>query len=81
MATYKNTAGTGVGAPYGVEVDPNDTSACGNGNQATNCADFWVADQEQADVVEFDHTGHVIQSSASTAAAPASTPRAAPAAT
>jgi sugar lactone lactonase YvrE len=61
IATYKNAVGAGVGAPYDVEIDPNDTSACGNGNPATNCADYWVADQEQADVVEFDHTGHVVQ--------------------
>jgi sugar lactone lactonase YvrE len=61
IATYRNAAGAGVGAPYGVTVDPNDTSACGNGNPATNCADYWVADQEQADVVEFDHTGHVVR--------------------
>ncbi len=61
IATYKNSVGAGVGAPYDVEVDPHDTSACGNGNPATNCADFWVADQEQGDVVEFDHTGHIVQ--------------------
>jgi sugar lactone lactonase YvrE len=61
LATYKNSVGAGVGAPYDVEVDPNDTSACGGGSSATNCADYWVADQEQGDVVEFDHTGHVVR--------------------
>ena len=29
IATYRNSVGAGVGAPYGVTVDPNDTSACG----------------------------------------------------
>ena len=61
LATYKNSVGAGVGAPYDVEIDPNDTSACGGGSSATNCADYWVADQEQGDVVEFDHAGHVVR--------------------
>ena len=60
VATYKNSAGSGVGAPYDVAIDPNDTSACGGGNPG-QCSDFWVADQEQGDVVEFDHTGHVVR--------------------
>jgi len=59
VATYKNAAGSGVGAPYDIAIDPNDTSSCGAaGGQ---CSDFWVADQEQGDVVEFDHTGHVVR--------------------
>jgi tripartite motif-containing protein 71 len=54
----RNQVQGGVGAPYDIAIDPNDTSACGNGSSATNCSDFWVADQEQQAVVEFDHTGH-----------------------
>jgi tripartite motif-containing protein 71 len=60
LATYKNSTGAGVGAPYDIAIDPNDTSACGGG-AAGQCSDFWVADQEQGDVVEFDHTGHVVR--------------------
>jgi sugar lactone lactonase YvrE len=60
IATYKNSVQGGVGAPYDIAIDPNDTSACGGGSSATNCSDFWVADQEQQAVVEFDHTGHIL---------------------
>jgi hypothetical protein len=60
VATYKNSVGAGVGAPYDVEVDPHDTSPCSAGSQ-NMCADFWVADQEQGDVVEMTHTGQVVQ--------------------
>ncbi|MFL6049931.1 MAG: hypothetical protein ACJ738_09140, partial [Gaiellales bacterium] len=56
--TYTNRVSTdstkGVGAPYDVAIDMSDLPTSG-------LANFWVADQEQADVVEFDHTGHVIR--------------------
>jgi hypothetical protein len=56
--TYTNRVSTdstkGVGAPYDVAIDMSDVPTSG-------LANFWVADQEQADVVEFDHTGHVIR--------------------
>ena len=56
--TYTNRVSTdsakGVGAPYDVAIDMSDIPASG-------LANFWVADQEQADVVEFDHSGHVIR--------------------
>jgi len=56
--TYTNRVSTdsskGVGAPYDIAIDMSDIPASG-------LANFWVADQEQADVVEFDHTGHVIR--------------------
>ena len=48
VATYSNKAGAGVGAPYDIAIDPNDTSSCGSGGG--QCSDFWVADQEQGDV-------------------------------
>lgn len=53
LDTYRNAAGTGVGAPYDIHVDPFDVPPSG-------LANFWVADQEQADVVEFDHDGNVL---------------------
>jgi sugar lactone lactonase YvrE len=53
IATYKNAAATGVGAPYDVATDPFDTPPSGLRN-------YWVADQEQGDVVEFDHNGNVL---------------------
>ena len=59
VATYSNRAGAGVGAPYDLAIDPNDTSSCGSGGG--QCSDFWVADQEQGDVVEFNHTGGVVR--------------------
>ncbi len=60
VATYRNQVQGGVGAPYDIAIDPNDTSACGGGSSATNCSDFWVADQEQQAVVEFNHTGTTV---------------------
>ena len=60
--TYTNRVSTdaskGVGAPYDVAVDMYDIPTSG---ALAGKANFWVADQEQADVVEFDHTGHVIR--------------------
>jgi sugar lactone lactonase YvrE len=53
IATYKNVANTGVGAAYGLTTDPFDTPPSGLRN-------YWVADQEQGDVVEFDHNGNVL---------------------
>ena len=53
IATYKNSVQGGVGAPYDIAIDPWDTPASGLSN-------FWVADQEQQAVVEFDHTGHLL---------------------
>jgi tripartite motif-containing protein 71 len=53
IATYKNSVQGGVGAPYDIAIDPWDTPGSGLSN-------FWVADQEQQAVVEFDHTGHIL---------------------
>src|SRR5439155_18058204 len=53
LATYKNVADTGVGAPYDVTTDPWDVPGSG-------LANYWAADQEQGDVVEFDHDGNVL---------------------
>ena len=48
----------GVGAPYDIAVDLYDVPSSG---PLAGLANFWSADQEQSDVVEFDHTGHVIR--------------------
>ena len=53
VATYKNLVQGGVGAPYDIAIDPWDTPASG-------LANFWVADQEQQAVVEFDHNGNIL---------------------
>ncbi|MDX6521694.1 MAG: tripartite motif-containing protein 71 [Gaiellales bacterium] len=53
IATYKNSVQGGVGAPYDIAIDPWDTPASG-------LANFWVADQEQQAVVEFDHNGNIL---------------------
>jgi hypothetical protein len=59
---YTNRVSTdatkGVGAPYDIAIDMSDIPTSGPN---AGLANFWVADQEQADVVEFDHTGHVIR--------------------
>jgi tripartite motif-containing protein 71 len=55
--TYKNSVQGGVGAPYDIAVDMFDVPTSG---ALAGKANFWVADQEQAAVVEFDHTGHVL---------------------
>jgi sugar lactone lactonase YvrE len=55
--TYKNSVQGGVGAPYDIAVDMFDVPTSG---PLAGKANFWVADQEQAAVVEFDHTGHVL---------------------
>ena len=57
LATFKNTVGTGVGAPYDIAVDPWDVPTTG---PMAGLANFWVADQEQGDVVEMDHNGNVL---------------------
>jgi tripartite motif-containing protein 71 len=54
LATYRNSVGAGVGAAYDVAIDPWDTPPSG-------LANYWVADQEQSDMVEFDHTGHLLR--------------------
>ena len=60
--TYTNRVSTdatkGVGAPYDVAVDMSDIPTSG---PLQGLANFWVADQEQADVVEFNHNGQVIR--------------------
>jgi len=55
--TYKNSVQGGVGAPYDIAVDMFDVPTSGS---LAGKANFWVADQEQAAVVEFDHSGHVL---------------------
>jgi hypothetical protein len=55
--TYKNSVQGGVGAPYDIAVDMSDIPTSG---PLAGKANFWVADQEQHAVVEFDHTGHVL---------------------
>jgi sugar lactone lactonase YvrE len=53
LATYKSSVPGGVGAPYDLTTDPWDIPVSG-------LANYWVADQEQAVVVEFDHDGNVL---------------------
>lgn len=44
-----------VGAPYGMAVDTTDLDSSGK-------ASFWVAQQEQGRIVQFDHSGNFLQS-------------------
>ncbi len=55
LATYRNSVQDGTGAPYDIEVDPWDVPTSG---PLAGKADFWVADQEQSAIVEFDHNGN-----------------------
>ena len=57
LATYRNAVQGGTGAPYDIAVDPWDVPTSG---PLAGKANFWVADQEQGAIVEFDHNGNLL---------------------
>jgi len=58
MADKTPTENPASGAPYGLAVDPTDIPSSG---PTAGLSNYWVAQQEQARIVEFDHNGNWLQ--------------------